>query len=59
MPHVYDWLFSQDLNDWGTPGVVIVLNPQAADLLGAFEEAALTDADVFETEIQGGRDDAQ
>jgi len=59
MHYIYDWLFSQDLNDWGTPGVVIVLSPQAADLLGAFDESSLTDSDVFETEIQGGQDDEE
>jgi len=59
MRHIYDWLFSRDLSDWGTPGVVIALTPEEAQALGAFEEAALTEADVFETEVDEGLNDAE
>ncbi len=45
---------SLNLNDLGIPGVAVVLSPDEADDLGAFEEDAVTMDDVVLSSIEGG-----
>ena len=39
-------IVSRDLADFGTPGVWIEVDPDVAEEMGAFEETAVTRADV-------------
>ncbi len=41
-------LVSEDLDDLMRPGVVVIVDPAAADRLGAFEESALSEADAWD-----------
>jgi type IV secretion system protein VirB1 len=43
-----DPLVSRNLDDATTPGVMVELDPEAADLAGAFEETALSEADAWD-----------
>ncbi len=45
---------SLNLNDLGIPGVAVVLSPDEADELGAFEEDAVDLDDVIASSIEGG-----
>jgi len=51
-------LLSDDLADFGTPGVVVVLDAGEAEQLGAFEETALTEADAWESGLDLETDEA-
>jgi hypothetical protein len=48
-------IISQSMADFGTPGVVIEVDPEEAEAWGAFEETAITEQDAidsdFETEV--------
>ncbi|WP_338578682.1 hypothetical protein V8J38_16900 (plasmid) [Brevundimonas olei] len=46
-------VLSQSTDDLGTFGVVVGVDPDEADEMGAFEEDALTLADVEASEIDG------
>lgn len=46
---IADAMLSDNFADFGTPGVVIVLDASEAEQLGAFEETALTEADAWES----------
>ena len=41
-------LLSDDIGDLTTPGVVVELDADEAESLGAFEETALSEADAWE-----------
>jgi len=41
---------SRDLGDFGLPGVWVEVDPDEAEQMGAFEETALSAADVQEAE---------
>lgn len=41
-------ILSRNLDDALTPGVVVEVDPQEAEALGAFEETALSEADAWE-----------
>ena len=43
-------LVSRDLADFGVPGVWVEVDPDEAEQMGAFEETALSAADVEEAE---------
>ena len=42
---------SLDIADIAVPGVIVEVDPDMADELGAFHEDALTDADAWESNI--------
>lgn len=44
-------VISRDMADFGVPGVVIELDPIEAEAWGAFEEAAITEQDAIDSEI--------
>ena len=47
----FDPVISLDKQDFQTPGVQIELDPDEAELLGAFEETALSESDAWEANI--------
>ena len=49
-------IISEQLTDLATPGVMVELDPDEAEALGAFEETALSEADAWEAnaDIQEG-----
>lgn len=49
-----DTILSTSLSDFGTPGVVVEVDPDEAEALGAFEETALTEADAWESNADLG-----
>ncbi|WP_247882362.1 hypothetical protein [Azospirillum sp. TSA2s] len=49
-----DAILSTSLSDFGTPGVVVEVDPDEAEALGAFEETALTEADAWESNADLG-----
>jgi len=51
-------VLSDDLADFGTPGVVVVLDASEAEQLGAFEETALTEADAWDSNLDLETDEA-
>ena len=48
---IADAVLSDSFADFGTPGVVIVLDAGEAEQLGAFEETALTEADAWDSNL--------
>ncbi len=46
-------LLSSTLEDFAVPGVVIVVPPAEAERLGAFDEAALSEADAWASNLDG------
>ncbi len=42
-------IYSQDLNDLEIPGVIVCVDPETAEDMGAFEETALSEADAWES----------
>lgn len=55
---IADALLSDDLADFGTPGVVVTLDASEAEQLGAFEETALTEAEAWESNLDLETDEA-
>lgn len=53
-----DAMLSDNFADFGTPGIVIVLDAGEAEQLGAFEETALTEADAWESNLDLEADEA-
>jgi|GEM_PF-2079487 len=49
-------LVSFDLEDLNTPGVVVVVDPDEAASLGAFQETALSLEDAWESNLDMGED---
>jgi hypothetical protein len=54
MEMLYFPVLSMSMDDFGVPGVVIVVDPLEADEYGAFLESALDEADVIESQIAEG-----
>ena len=50
----YDPLVTQNLADLTTPGVVVEVDPDVAEALGAFEETALSEADAWDANADIG-----
>ena len=48
---IADAVLSEDFADVTTPGVVVVLDADEAEQLGAFEETALTEAEAWEANL--------
>lgn len=46
-------IISSNLEDLDTPGVMVEVDPEEADLLGAFEETALSEEDAWLSNIEG------
>ena len=46
-------IISSNLEDLDTPGVMVEVDPEEADLLGAFEETALSEEDAWLSNIDG------
>jgi hypothetical protein len=46
-------IYSQNLDDLDTPGVIVVVDPEEAQSLGAFEETALSEEDAWESNFDG------
>lgn len=42
-------VLSHNVSDWGTPGVIVEVDAEEAEALGAFEETALSEEDVWES----------
>ena len=55
---IADAVLSDDFADFGTPGVVVVLDASEAEQLGAFEETALTEADAWASNLDLEADEA-
>lgn len=51
-----DAILSTSLSDFGTPGVVVEVDPDEAEALGAFEETALTEAAAWESNADLGEE---
>lgn len=49
----YSPMNSQNMADFGTPGVVIEVDPDEAETWGAFEETAITEQDALDSEGEG------
>ncbi|AWK88634.1 hypothetical protein DEW08_21065 [Azospirillum thermophilum] len=49
-----DAILSTSLSDLGTPGVVVEVDPDEAEALGAFEETALSETDAWESQADLG-----
>lgn len=47
----FDPIISLDLADFMVPGVVVEVDPEEAESLGAFEETALTEAEAWESNM--------
>lgn len=41
-------IYSESVADLGVPGVVVIVDPDEAEAMGAFEEQALTEAEAWE-----------
>ena len=54
MEKVYFPMLSMSMDDFGMPGVVIVVDPLEADEYGAFLESALDEADLDESHLAEG-----
>jgi hypothetical protein len=55
MEKLYLPMLSMSMDDFGVPGVIIVVDPLEADEYGAFLEMALDEIDVIESQVaQGG-----
>lgn len=48
---ITDAVLSEDFADVTTPGVLVVLDADEAEQLGAFEETALTEAEAWEANL--------
>ena len=46
-------IISQNLDDFGLPGVIVEVDPETAEELGAFEETALSEEDAWESNSDG------
>lgn len=46
-------LITTDLDAFGTPGVVVEVDPETAAELGAFEETALSEEDAWDAAVEG------
>ena len=44
-------VLSQTIDDLAVPGVVVEVDPDTADLMGAFEETALSAEDAFASQL--------
>ena len=53
MEKEYSPMISQNMADFGTPGVVIELDPDEAETWGAFAETAITEQDALDSETEG------
>jgi hypothetical protein len=51
-----DPVYSENIADADVPGVVVVVDPEDADALGAFEEDALDSETAWESNIDLGGD---
>ncbi|MEJ2229341.1 MAG: hypothetical protein P8Y67_14215 [Alphaproteobacteria bacterium] len=51
-----DPVYSENIADADVPGVVVVVDPEDADVLGAFEETALDEEAAWESNIDLGGD---
>jgi hypothetical protein len=49
-----DPIVTRDLADFALPGVVVEVDPDEAEALGAFEETALSDADAWDANADVG-----
>ncbi len=49
-------VYSPAIEDLTVPGVVVELDPDEAEANGAFRESALTEADAWEANDDGGDD---
>lgn len=54
MEKAYFPVLSMSTDDFGVPGVVIIVDPLEADEYGAFLESALDEADVIESQVAEG-----
>ncbi len=50
-PEIIDQVIKEKLLDAETPGFEVEFSPDEADLLGAFDEAALTEKDALDSVI--------
>jgi|GEM_PF-6519675 len=46
-------VYSQNLDDLDTPGVIVEVDPLMAEELGAFRETALSEEDAWLSNIEG------
>ena len=46
-------IVSSNLEDLDTPGVIVEVDPEEADLMGAFEETALSEEAAWLSNIEG------
>ena len=49
-------ILSNRLEDLDTPGVLVAVDPDEAESLGAFEETALSEEDAWESNLDMGED---
>jgi hypothetical protein len=49
-------LISHNLEDMAIPGVMVAVDPDEAESLGAFHETALSEADAWESNWDEGED---
>jgi hypothetical protein len=54
MEKAYFPVLSMSMDDFGVPGVVIVVDPLEADEYGAFLESALDETDLDESQVAEG-----
>lgn len=54
MEQVYFPVLSMSMDDFGVPGVIVVVDPLDADEYGAFVETALDESDVMESPVAEG-----
>jgi hypothetical protein len=47
-------LYSHNLDDLDTPGVIVEVDPATAEELGAFEETALSEEDAWLSNMEEG-----
>lgn len=52
-------MLSDDMTDFMTPGVVIVVDAEEAESLGAFKETALSEEDAWESNFDGEPTDGE
>jgi hypothetical protein len=52
-------MLSDNMADFMTPGVVIVVDAEEAESLGAFEETALSEEDAWEANFDGEPTDGE
>jgi hypothetical protein len=51
--------YSPAIEDMTTPGVVVDVDPDDAEAMGAFEEDALTEAEAWESNVDAGGADGE